>query len=56
LEAELDVGIDDKLWAKDDKKQRAQQPVEESVELTETELKTGEITLFDERDSKAGDE
>ena len=40
LDGELDVGIDDKLWAKDDKKKPAEQPVEEAVELTEAELKS----------------
>jgi hypothetical protein len=47
LDGELEVGIDDKLWAKDDKKQPADQPVEEAIELTDAELKSGEIILFD---------
>ncbi len=47
LEADLDVGIDDKLWSKDDKKKRAEQPVEDVVELTEAE-KAGELMLWDE--------
>lgn len=47
LEADLDVGIDDKLWSKDDKKKLAEQPVEDIVELTDAE-KVGELTLWSE--------
>ena len=52
LEADLDVGIDDKLWLKDDKKKAAEQPVEEVVELTSTELATGELALWDESEDE----
>jgi hypothetical protein len=48
LDAELDVGIDDKLWSKDDKKQALEQPMDDAVELTDAELKAGEMTLFGE--------
>jgi hypothetical protein len=54
LDAELDVGIDDKLWAQDDRRKPSEQPVEEAVELSETELKTGEPMLFDGTESQAG--
>jgi Domain of unknown function (DUF4365) len=56
LDGELDVGIDDKFWAKDDKSMRAQEPVEEAVELTEAELKSRVPTLFDELNDDEGDE
>lgn len=46
LEADLDVGIDDKLWSKEDRKKRAEQPVDEVVELTDAE-KAGELMLWD---------
>lgn len=52
LDAELDVGIDDKLWAKDDRRKPAEQPVDGTVELTETELQSGEPRLFDEADEE----
>jgi hypothetical protein len=48
LDGELNVGIDDNLWAKDDRKKPSDEPVEEAVELTEAELKSGEPMLFDE--------
>lgn len=48
LDAEIDVGIDDKLWSKDDKKKAAEQPVDDAVELTDAELTSGVRTLFDE--------
>jgi len=48
VDAELDVGIDDKLWAKDDTKKPSEHPVEEAVELSDAELKSGEPTLFDD--------
>jgi hypothetical protein len=54
LDAELEVGIDDKLWAKDDRRKPSEQPVEEAVELSETELKTGEPMLFDGSETEAG--
>lgn len=47
LEADLDVGIDDKLWSKDDKKRPSEQPIEDVMELTEAE-KAGELMLWDE--------
>lgn len=56
LEGELDVGIDDTLWAQDDRKKPAEQPVEEAVELTEAELKSTVPTLFDNLDDDEGDE
>jgi hypothetical protein len=46
LDGELDVGIDDKFWSKDDKRKRAEQPVEEAVELTDAELASRVPTLF----------
>lgn len=54
LDGELDVGIDDKLWAKDDTKQPAERPLEETIELTEAELKSAEATLFDAVDTDGG--
>jgi Domain of unknown function (DUF4365) len=56
LEGELDVGIDDKLWSKDDKRKRAEQPVDEPVELTEAELASPGPTLFDDADDSEIDE
>ncbi|MEX2168629.1 MAG: DUF4365 domain-containing protein [Pirellulales bacterium] len=47
LDAEISVGIDDKLWSQDDRKNPAAQPVEEAVELTEDDLITSEMMLFD---------
>jgi hypothetical protein len=54
LEGELDVGIDDKLWSKDDKKKRAEEPVEEAVELTDAEMASRVPTLFDESEDAEG--
>lgn len=48
LEGELDVGIDDRLWSKDDKVSRAAEPVDEAVELPESEQGSSMPTLFDE--------
>jgi hypothetical protein len=56
LDGELDVGIDDKLWAKDDKKQLAEEPVEDAVEMSEAELKSRVPTLFDDLEDDAGDQ
>ncbi len=56
LEAELDVGIDDKLWRKGDKKPAATEPVDEVVELTDEEVETGVETLFSLRDDGPEDE
>jgi hypothetical protein len=56
LEGELDVGIDDKFWSKDDKKKRAEQPVEEAVELTEAELSSRMPTLFDDLEDDEADQ
>lgn len=50
LDADIDVGIDDALWSKNDRMKRSDQPVDEAVELTEDELKTGEMMLFDKFD------
>ena len=52
LEADLGVGIDDKLWSKDDKKKAAEQPVEEVVELSTTGLATRELGLWDESEAE----
>jgi hypothetical protein len=46
LEADLNVGIDDRLWAKDDKQKPTEEPVESVVELTETDRSTGEMNLW----------
>lgn len=55
LAAELDVGIDDKLWAKNDKK-RTEEPVDEAIEMTEEELKAPGPLLFEEApEEKTGD-
>ena len=54
LAGELDVGIDDKLWSKDDKRTRAEEPVEEVVELTDQERTSRMPTLFDETDDTGG--
>lgn len=48
VEGDLDVGIDDNLWSKNDKYKRAEQPVEEAVELTDAELVSRVPTLFDD--------
>lgn len=56
LEGELDVGIDDKFWSMDDKKKRAEQPVEEAVELTDAELASRIPTLFDELENDEADQ
>ena len=56
LEGELDVGIDDKFWSKDDKKRPAEQPVEEAVELTDAELVSRVPTLFDDLEDDEDDE
>jgi len=56
LDADIDVGIDDKLWSNDDRNTPAEQPVEEAVELTEAELRTGEMMLFDKFEDDSGDE
>lgn len=56
LEGELGVGIDDKFWSKDDKRTRAEEPVEEAVELSDAELATRLPTLFDELGDAEGDE
>jgi hypothetical protein len=53
LDAELEVGIDDKLWAKDDQKKPSEHPVEEAVELSEIESTTGQSTLFDTTKDRA---
>jgi len=47
LEAELDVGIDDKLWATNDKTVLADEPVED-LEPMDEQQDSGERTLFDE--------
>ena len=56
LEGELDVGIDDKFWSKDDKKKRAEQPVEEAVELSDADLVSRVPALFDDLEDDEGDE
>jgi hypothetical protein len=56
LESELEVGIDDKFWSRDDTKKLAEEPLEEAVELTDTELASRTPTLFDELDDDEGDE
>lgn len=53
LEAELEVGINDKLWSNSDKSKPAEQPVDETVVLTEAELQSAMPTLFDELDDEA---
>ena len=53
LDADLDVGIDDTLWSKEDKRKPAEQPVEEIQELTDAE-KTGDLTLWDEPEDEGG--
>ena len=50
------MGIDDKLWSKDDKNKRAEEPVEEAVDLTEAELKSRIPTLFDALEDDERDE
>ncbi|NLY01723.1 MAG: DUF4365 domain-containing protein [Rhodopirellula sp.] len=55
LEGELDVGIDDKFWSKDDKKRRAEQPVEEAVELNDAELASRLPMLFDDLEDNEDD-
>jgi hypothetical protein len=50
LEGELNVGIDDKLWSKDDRKMLAEVPVEDSVEMTEAEVESRRSPLFDALD------
>ncbi len=52
LEADLDVGIDDALWSKGDKRTPAEQPVEDVVELTEAET-NGDLTLWDELEDES---
>jgi hypothetical protein len=56
LEGDLNVGIDDKFWSKDDKRKRAEQPVDEPVELTEAELVSPAPMLFDDVDDSESDE
>lgn len=56
LDGELDVGIDDKLWSKDDRKRQTDQPVEEAVELTDAELASPVPTLFDDLEDDEGNE
>ncbi len=55
LDGELDVGIDDELWSKNDKKKLAEQPVEEALDFTEGELKARIPTLFDALDDEEVD-
>ncbi len=55
LQGELDVGIDDTVWSKDDKRKRAEKPVEEAVELTEAELASRAPTLFDDLEDDGPD-
>jgi hypothetical protein len=55
LDGELDVGIDDKLWSKDDKKKLAEAPLEDAVEMTEAELESRIPTLFDALEDDEGD-
>ena len=50
LNAELDVGIDDKLWSKDDKRTMVEQPVEDAMELSENEIASRGLPLFDNLD------
>jgi len=52
LEAEIDVGIDDKLWSKDDSKKPALQQADQEVELTDDEWTAGTLPLFDELDEE----
>ena len=56
LDGELDVGIDDKLWAANDKKMHSEAPVDDAVEMTEDELKSEGPILFenDEEDEEKG--
>lgn len=48
LEGELDVGIDDRFWSKDDKQKRTDEPVEEAVELADSDPTLELPTLFDD--------
>ena len=56
LDAELDVGIDDKLWAKDDNKKPTEQPMEDPIELSDTEARAVEPNLFDVTEDEEGAE
>jgi hypothetical protein len=55
LEGELEVGIDDKFWSEDDNRKRAEEPVEEAVELTDAELIPRTPTLFDDTEEDESD-
>lgn len=55
LEGDLDVGIDDKLWAEGDKKGLADKPIEDLLMLTDPELSSSEATLW-QTPSNAGEE
>lgn len=56
LDAEIDVGIDDTLWSKDDRKKSTDRPVEESPDLTDAGLRTDELMLFDKFEDEERDE
>jgi hypothetical protein len=50
LGGELEVGIDDKLWAKNDKTSLSESPVDEPMEVSETERAESETgSLFEEQ-------
>lgn len=49
------MGIDDKFWWKDDKRKRAEEPVEDAVELTDAEMTSRSPTLFDETEAGEDD-
>ena len=55
LEGELDVGIDDGFWSKDDKQRRADEPVEEPMELVDSGLTSQLRPLFDDSDQADGE-
>lgn len=48
LDAELDVGIDDKLWAMNDKKKISEQPVDDAVGIAEIEPNSDDSPLFED--------
>lgn len=50
IDGQLDVGIDDKLWSVSDKRKAEEEPVEDTIELTDADLTAGPRTLFDECD------
>ena len=56
LDGELDVGIDDRLWSKDDKKTLAETPLEEPLDMTEAEMASRLPTLFDALEDDEEDE